>query len=216
MAIDTLAPGTVVGERHTEGNTTFEWDGIAWFAIKDNLDNGVEAPDEVDSPAIIDSNGTPTLATGITGQEIRTLIGATDTDTTYRVEATPVTGGAGLRLDADTGQDTVVNFIAGDHATVTRTATNTIQISGAAPTDMGATVQERMALLAGVGTWTNITGVANLPAGVTLRNIGTDGYYCRVETRNSLPTLVAYTTFTPPSTFSGEYGTFVYSRPLTS
>ena len=215
MAIDTLAPGTTVGQTIRENGIVYQWDGVAWFPCKDNLDNNFEIESE-SSPAIIDSNGTPTLATGITGQEIRTLIGATDTDTTYRVEATNITGGAGLRLDAaGSGQDTVVDFVAGDHATITRTNANTIQISGAAPTDMGATVQERMSLLAGVGTWTNITGISNLPAGTTLRNIGTDGYFCRVETRNGRPTLVAYTTFTPPSTFSGEYGTFEYSRPQT-
>ena len=121
---DALPSTGNIGERRKEGDTTFEWDGVAWFRVKENQDNtfgedstltlsvtgttepvvqlsstegdissftvtgtgatsvGVSSTGLVinstagDQAAIIDTNGTPSLAGGITAEEIRNLIGA--------------------------------------------------------------------------------------------------------------------------------------------
>ena len=120
---DALPSTGNIGERRKEGDTTFEWDGVAWFRVKENQDNtfaddvdytlsvsgdpnptitltssegatsnvnvrgigdatvgsdqfGIFINATSDQAAIIDTNGTPSLAGGITAEEIRNLIGA--------------------------------------------------------------------------------------------------------------------------------------------
>ena len=257
MADALPSTGNAIGERRKEGDTTFEWDGVAWFRVKENQDNTFA--DDVDytlsvsgnsnptialtssegdtsavnvrgigdatvgsdqfgifinttagdQAAIIDTNGTPSLASGVTGAEIRTLIGTTDTDTTYDLGAAAGTVGVDVSLTPSSGTADTVNIRAGNHATVELSDGN-IVVSGSDPASAaGALVAERMALLAGVGSWTIVTGVTPaLPAGVTLRAIGSGSeneYYCRVT---SAGVLQAYT----DRNLTTLYGEHEYAR----
>ena len=78
---------------------------------------------------------------------------------------------------------------------------NSFDVSDAAGV-IGASVAERMSLLAGVGTWT-FRGNHPTETGVTRRAIGTDAYWVRVATGGIL---TAYT----DQALTEVYGTFRY------
>ena len=111
-------------------------------------------------PAIFSGGGTPTLASGVTAEEIRTLIGAGGGEGSGTVTSVDATAGTGISVSG--GPITTSGAI-----TITNTAPDTgvpaILSDGSVPTlNTGITAEEIRTLIgAGAGEGTNLSGQLN-------------------------------------------------------
>lgn len=124
-------------------NTTNFTSGIVTSAVNSvNAGVGI-AVNPTTGNVVVTNTGVTSIVAGtnisISGATGAVTVNATDTNTTYNIDATTATGGANLNLNGSDSTTDSVKFASGTGITVSRTDANTITITNSNPGGTGVT-----------------------------------------------------------------------------